>query len=75
MVVVQDDTNVSDGLLSLMVKSDNEKVTLFDIKQNLNTYYVQSLRNLANVLIDSVIRLTTEKNFMNSSLYGLNEEK
>lgn len=63
-MVVQDKTNVFDGLFSLTAKSndeDDEKVNLFDIKQNLNTYYVRRLRNLANVLIDYVIELTTEQ--------------
>uniref|UniRef100_A0A0V0IPX0 Putative ovule protein n=1 Tax=Solanum chacoense TaxID=4108 RepID=A0A0V0IPX0_SOLCH len=70
---------LKDGLFAFMAKSDDEdnedKVTLLDIKQNLNTYSVRRLRNLANVLIDSVIELTTEKDSMNISLDILSEEK
>ena len=53
-----------DGLISLMEKfddEDDEKVTIFDTKQNLITY--------------SVIELTTKKYSMNNSLDSLNEEK
>ncbi|XP_049397267.1 uncharacterized protein LOC125861400 [Solanum stenotomum] len=79
MMVVKDDENVSDGLFALMAKSDSEedkqKVTLLDLKQNLNTYFVRMLRNLADVLIDSVIKLTAEKDSMNNSLDKFSEEK
>lgn len=54
---------------------DDEKVTIFDTKQNLITYSVRRLRNLANVLTYSVIELTTKKYSMNNSLDSLNEEK
>jgi len=79
MLAVQDNANVLDGLFALMAKLDDEddedKVTLFDIKQNLNSYSVRRLRNLANVLIESIIELTTEKDSMNISLDLLGEEK
>lgn len=65
MLAVIDDKNVFDGMFTFMAKSDNEEdqenVTLYDLKQNLNAYYVRKLRNLANVLIDSVIESTIEK--------------
>ncbi|XP_049372851.1 uncharacterized protein LOC125837822 [Solanum verrucosum] len=79
MMVVKDDENVFDGLFALMAKSDSEedkqKVTLLDLKQNLNTYFVRMLRNVADVLIDSVIKLTAEKDSMNNSLDKFSEEK
>ena len=52
-----------------------QKVTNFDVKKNLNTYFVRRLRILENVLIDSFIDLTMEKDSMNNFLDALNEEK
>lgn len=79
MLVFKDDANVFDGLFTLMEKSDDEdvdeKVTLFDLKQNWNTYFVIRLRNLANVSIDSTIELATEKESMNISLDSLSEQR
>ncbi|KAH0691226.1 hypothetical protein KY289_018584 [Solanum tuberosum] len=79
MLAVQDDANIFDGPFTLKAKSDDEddeeKVTLEDFKQNLNTYSVRRLRNLVVVLIDSVIDLTAEKDFMNNSLDILGKEK
>ncbi|XP_049364246.1 uncharacterized protein LOC125829001 [Solanum verrucosum] len=60
MLVVQDDTNIFDGMFALMAKSDDEDDE-------------EKLRNLAGVLIDFVIELTTEKDFMNNRLDSLSE--
>lgn len=66
-------------MFSLMAKSDDENdedgVTLLDIKKNLYTLFVRRLRKLANIFIDFVKELTTEKDSMNSSLDSLSEEK
>lgn len=53
---------------------DEDKVTLHDFNKNLCTYSIKRLKRLANVLIDFVIELTIERDSMDSSLDGLNEE-
>ena len=79
MLVIQNEANIFDGLFSFMAKSDDENdedgVTLLNIKKNLYTLSVRRLRKLANILIDFVKELTTEKDSMNSSLDSLSEEK
>ena len=71
MLVVQYEANVFDGLFAFMEKSDNEeKLTLFDLKKNVNTYSFRRLRNLESVLIDYVIELTTKKDSMNNRWRG-----
>lgn len=79
MLVIQNEANIFDGMFSLMAKSDDENdedgVTLLDIKKNLYTLFVRRLRKLANIFIDFVKELTTEKDSMNSSLDSLSEEK
>ncbi|XP_049360750.1 uncharacterized protein LOC125825454 [Solanum verrucosum] len=63
MLVVQDDANIFDGMFAFMAKSDDEddeeKVTLFDLKKNLNTYSIRRLRNLA-VTEEQVMVLESE---------------
>ena len=50
-------------MFAFMAHSENEddedKVTLLDMKHDLNTYSLKKLRTLANVMIDSVIELTS----------------
>lgn len=79
MLVIQNEANIFDGMFSFMAKSDDENdedgVTLLNIKKNLYTLSVRRLRKLANILIDFVKELTTEKDSMNSSLDSLSEEK
>lgn len=79
MVVVQDEENEFDGLVSFMAKSDDEdkdkQVIVFEIKRNLNTYSFRRLKNLANVLIDTIKVLITEKDSMNNYIDSLNEDK
>ncbi|KAH0689758.1 hypothetical protein KY290_017953 [Solanum tuberosum] len=79
MLTVKDDYNVFDVMFAFMVKSDDEeyeeKVTLFDLTQNLNAYSVRKLRNPVVVLIDSITELTTEKDSMKNSLDNFNKEK
>lgn len=75
MVFIQDEANILDDMFSLIEKSnDEDEVTLLNIKRNLNTLFVRRLKKLDNILIDSVIELTTENDSMNCSLDGLNEE-
>ena len=77
--MIQDETKVFDRMFAFMAKSDEDddedKVTLLDFKKNLNTYSIKRLRKLENVMIDSFIELTTERDSMKSSFNGLNEEK
>lgn len=74
MLDVKDDENVFDGMFRFMEKYDDEegeeKIIILDIKQNLNVGSVRRLRNLANILINFVIELTTGKgDTMNNSLH------
>ena len=50
-------------MFAFLAHSENEeeedKVTLFDMKHDLNTYSLKQLRTLANAMIDSVIELTS----------------
>ena len=52
-------------MFAFLAHSENEeeedKVTLFDMKHDLNTYSLKKLRTLANVMIDSVIELTSKR--------------
>ena len=79
MVVVHDETNIFNEMFTFMAQSDDEdaedKVTLLDIKQNLNTFSLKRLRKLANVMIDSVIELTSERVSMNTVFEILNENR
>ena len=65
MLDVKDDENVFDGMFRFMEKYDDEegeeKIIILDIKQNLNVGSIRRLRNLANILIESGIELTTAK--------------
>ncbi|XP_010319649.2 kinetochore protein SLK19-like [Solanum lycopersicum] len=78
-MVVQDVDNIFNEMFSFMAKSDDEddenKVTILDFKQNLNTYSLKRLRKLANVLIDGVIELTSERDSMNVEFESLNENR
>ena len=40
-------------------EEEDNKVILLDMKHDLNTYSLKKLRTLANVMIDSVIELTS----------------
>lgn len=54
-----------------MAKSEDDEekeVTVLDIKQNLNVYSLKKLRKLANIFIDSLCDLTTEKDYLCDSL-------
>ena len=56
MLAIKDDENVFNGMFTFMAKSDDEedeeKVTLVDLKQNLNTYYAitESIRTSTRFL-------------------------
>ena len=56
-------------------EEEDDKVTLLDMKNNLNYYSLKKLRTLANVMIDSVIELTSERDIMNAELDSLTENK
>ena len=72
MMVVHDEDNIYNEMIAFMAHSKNEddedKVTLLDMKHDLNTYSLKKLRTLANVRIDSVIELTSERDIMMLSL-------
>ncbi|XP_069155731.1 uncharacterized protein [Solanum lycopersicum] len=79
MVVVHEEETIFNEMFAFMDHSENEeeedKVTLLDMKHDLNTYSLKKLRTLANVMIDSVIELTSEGDIMNAELESLNENK
>ncbi|XP_015054944.1 uncharacterized protein LOC107001389 [Solanum pennellii] len=79
MVVVHGEDNVFNEMFAFMAQSDEvdeeDKVTLLDFKQNLNTYTLKRPRRLANVLIDSVMDLTSERDSMNLDFESLNENR
>ena len=56
-------------------EEDEDKVTLRDMKHDLNNYSLKKLRTLTNVMIDSVIDLTSERDIMNAELDSLTENK
>ena len=66
-------------MFAFMAHTENEeeddKVTLLDMNHDLNNYSLKKLRTLANVMIDSVIELTSEKDIMNVELDSLSENK
>ena len=45
------------------------------MKHDLNNYSLKKLRTLTNVMIDSVIELTSERDIMNAELDSLTENK
>ena len=79
MVVVQDEDNIFNEMFSFMDQLDDEddedKVTLLDFKKNMNTYSLKRLTKLENVLINSVIELTSERDSMNVEFESLNENR
>nr|XP_010318127.1 uncharacterized protein LOC104646422 [Solanum lycopersicum] len=79
MVVVHEEETIFNEMFAFMAHSENEeeenKVTLLDIKHDLNIYSLKKLRTLANVMIDSVIELTSERTIMNAELDSLTENK
>ena len=78
MVVIQDEENVFNEMFSFMDQSneedDEDKVSLLDSKQNLNTYSLKRLRRLPNVLIDFVIELSSERDSMKAEFECLIED-
>ncbi|XP_069150821.1 uncharacterized protein [Solanum lycopersicum] len=66
-------------MFAFMAHTENEEeddnVTLLDMKNDLNNYSLKKLRTLANVMIDSVIELTSERDIMNDELDSLTENK
>ncbi|XP_049397273.1 uncharacterized protein LOC125861406 [Solanum stenotomum] len=78
MMAVEDDETVYNSIFSLMEKSDDEKdlneVTLFDLKDDLDTLPINRLRKLAAPLIDSVDELTSE-NLTTSEMLSLCEDE
>ena len=79
MVVVHEKDTIFNEVFAFMAHSENkeeeDKVTLLDMKHDLNTYSLKKLRTLANVMIDSVIDLTSERDIMNVELDSLTENK
>ncbi|XP_069151836.1 uncharacterized protein [Solanum lycopersicum] len=79
MVVVHEEETIFNEMFAFMAHSENEddedKVTLLDMKHDLNTYSLKKLRTLANVMIDSMVELTSERYIMNAELKSLNENR
>ncbi|XP_049347721.1 uncharacterized protein LOC125812241 [Solanum verrucosum] len=79
MMAVKDEENVFNSMFSLMAKSDDEddkdEVTLFDLKNDLDTLSIRRLRKLVAVLIDSVDELTTENFILSENLNRSEDEK
>ena len=79
MVVVHEEETIFNEMFSFMAHSENEddeyKVTLLGMKHDLNTYSLKKLRTLANVMIDSMVELTSERYIMNAELKSLNENR
>ena len=78
MMAIQDDETVYNSIFSLMAKSDNEEdlneVTLFDLKDDLDTLSINRLRKLVALLIDSVDELTSEKLMISEKLSMCEDE-
>ncbi|XP_015162449.1 uncharacterized protein [Solanum tuberosum] len=72
MMAVKDDENVLNSIFSLMAKSDdeddNDEVTFFDLKGDIDTLSIKRLRKLVDVLIDSVDELTNENLILSENL-------
>ncbi|XP_049405388.1 uncharacterized protein LOC125868860 [Solanum stenotomum] len=72
MMAIKDDENVFNSIFSLMAKSNDEedlnKVTLFDLKDDLDTLPIKILRKLVALLIDFVNERTTENLMLNEKL-------
>ena len=56
-------------------EEEDDKVTLLNMIHDLNTYSLKKYRTLANIMIDSIIELTSERDIMNAELESLNENK
>ncbi|XP_015167052.1 uncharacterized protein [Solanum tuberosum] len=78
MMVVEDDETVYNSIFSLMEKSDDEEdlneVTLFYLKDDLDTLSIKRLRKLVALLIDSVDKLTSG-NYTMSDMLKLCEDE
>ena len=79
MVVVHEEETIFNEMFAFMAYLENEeeedKVTLLDMKHDLNTNSLKKLRTLANGMIDSVIELTSERDIMNVELDSLTEKQ
>ncbi|XP_049410536.1 uncharacterized protein LOC125873707 [Solanum stenotomum] len=79
MMVFNDDETVFNSIFSLMAKSDDEEnqdeVTLFDLKSDLDTLSIKRLRKLIVVLIDSVDKITIHNLMLREKLSLCEDEK
>ena len=79
MVAVHEEETIFNEMFALMAHAENEeeddKVTLLDMKNDLNNYSLKKLRRMTKVMIDSVIELTSERDIMNAELDSLTEKK
>ncbi|XP_069152835.1 uncharacterized protein [Solanum lycopersicum] len=79
MVAVHEEETVFNEMFALMAHKENEEednqVTLFDMKVDLDKYSLKKLRTLAKVMLDSVIELTFERDTMIAELEILTENK
>lgn len=56
MMVIEYDVQIYDLVFALMEKSDEDKVTILDIKENLKYYSLKELNSLVTILRDFVCR-------------------
>ncbi|XP_069148130.1 MAR-binding filament-like protein 1 [Solanum lycopersicum] len=79
MVAVHEEETICNEMFAHMAHTKNEeeddKVTLLDMKNDLNNYSLKKLRRMTKVMIDSVIELTSERDIMNAELDSLTENK
>ena len=69
MMAIEDDESIFNSIFSLMEKCDDEEdtneVTVFHIKNDLDTLHVVNLGKLSTLLIDFVDERTTETIILN----------
>ena len=79
MVAVHEEETIFNEMFAFMAHTENEeeddKVTLLDMKNDLNNYSLKKLRRMTKVMIDSVIELTSERDIMNAELDSLTGKK
>ncbi|KAH0717219.1 hypothetical protein KY285_013250 [Solanum tuberosum] len=79
MMAVKDNEDIFNSIFSLTAKTDDEddknEVTLLDLKGDIDTLSIKSLRKLPIVLIDSVDELTNEKMVLSENLDLCQDEK
>lgn len=68
---MEDDVQIYDSVFALVAKSDDDedaKVTILDIKENLEDYSLKELRSLVVVLKDSMCEIIKVKDLLNKKI-------